>query len=342
MTTLLEFLKSSRLPSISVPFGLVREVGGDGVVAMMLAQMAFLTELSREKDGWFDLPQVGDPIPTGKNLYQRCGSWEFLVGAGPEAQMRIRRLLIERGLLEERRCGVPARLRYRVRLESYLQLLERAASRYLVGASDKDQTPDAPGPSEKASHAKVDPSPEGDEAEVQALASHSSVLPETAEVQLKPEPDVGAEQRNGDLPCNGARDDEPCSISSGNALFLTEKTKDYALHITQSAERANIGGQDLADCLHGRICDQMAGALVDPPGWLKSMAERLASGKPSRWKDAGAAERRQRQQRMVELQHQLSRPREAVSPQTLARPDVVYQCLSAMPWNREGASGQPP
>lgn len=113
-------------PRLSIPLGLVRRLGGDLGTAAFLAQAAYLSALLQSDgggDGFFFLAQTGDPGEAGDGLFAALGSWEAALGMTPAAQLVARRKLIERGLLEERKAGIPARLHYRVDSDKYLAFL---------------------------------------------------------------------------------------------------------------------------------------------------------------------------------------------------------------------------
>lgn len=110
-------------PRLSIPLTAVRRLGGDLAAAAFLCQAAFLSSLARDKEGWFDLLQVGDPDPTADHIFGQMGSWEAVLGIGQEAQVVIRKKLKAAGLLEEKKAGVPGRLHYRVQADVYLSFL---------------------------------------------------------------------------------------------------------------------------------------------------------------------------------------------------------------------------
>lgn len=109
-------------PRLSVPIALVEKLG-DIASAAFLAQAAYLTARSKEKDGWFDLPQVGPPSPDSQFLWGKLGSWQSILGIGVDAQNAVRVRLKAFNLLEEKRSGIPCKLYYRVRSDVYLAFL---------------------------------------------------------------------------------------------------------------------------------------------------------------------------------------------------------------------------
>lgn len=113
-------------PRLSIPLGLVRRLGGDLGTAAFLAQAAYLSALLQSDgggDGFFFLAQAGDPGEAGDGLFAAIGSWEAALGMAPAAQLVARRKLIQLGLLDERKAGIPARLHYRVDSDKYLAFL---------------------------------------------------------------------------------------------------------------------------------------------------------------------------------------------------------------------------
>lgn len=115
-------------PRLSIPLGLVRLLDGDLQAGAFLAQAAYLSALvdNPEKEGWFFLAQTGGPwLPDNEkeSIFATMGSWESCLGLSPDAQKLVRKKLIVRGLLEERRAGIPARLHYRVDPAKYFDFL---------------------------------------------------------------------------------------------------------------------------------------------------------------------------------------------------------------------------
>lgn len=114
-------------PVVPIPLALLRAVGNDIQAAMMLRQATFLTGVSRERGGWFHLPQTGEGNING-NLFEQVGSWEA-IGLGNERKQRETRQMLEKlQVLETKREGVPARTFYRVNLDAYARLLEKGGS----------------------------------------------------------------------------------------------------------------------------------------------------------------------------------------------------------------------
>jgi hypothetical protein len=132
-----ELLKGLEGVRISIPVKLIRLLGNDLAAAAFLHQAAFLSGISLKavksgREGWFDLPQTGAPKAgiedEEETIFARLGSWESTLGIGPDAQLAARRKLIEKGLLEERRKGIPARTHYRVLPSVYLAFLASSSS----------------------------------------------------------------------------------------------------------------------------------------------------------------------------------------------------------------------
>lgn len=110
-------------PRLSIPLAAIRRLDGDLAASAFLCQAAYLSSLSRDTEGWFDLRQVGDPDPSARGLFGQMGSWQALLGLAADAQGAVRKKLRDRGLLEEERRGIPARLHYRVQAKVYLAFL---------------------------------------------------------------------------------------------------------------------------------------------------------------------------------------------------------------------------
>lgn len=108
-------------PRISIPVATIDALGLQA--AAFLSQAAYLSSCSRDTGGWFDLPAEGPRDPDAKNLFRRLGSWRACLGIPRDAQRQVRRQLLDMGLLEEQRRGVPARMYYRVPSEAYLAYL---------------------------------------------------------------------------------------------------------------------------------------------------------------------------------------------------------------------------
>lgn len=122
-----EIMVASSLPNaigglkIQIPLGAIRELGLEGAAFLQLAAM--LSSMNHAEAGWFSLRAEGDAEPGEQDVFLQLGSWKAALGIRRDAQKKIRRALIEAGLIEERRCGVPARLYYRVHHHAYLKLL---------------------------------------------------------------------------------------------------------------------------------------------------------------------------------------------------------------------------
>lgn len=110
-------------PRLSIPFVLINKIGLEN--AAFLQQSAFLSSLKFRNggSGWFDLPAEGDAIPESQNMFERLGSWKAALGIKRDSLRKIRAALKKLNLLEEKKCGIPARIHYRVNSNSYLQFL---------------------------------------------------------------------------------------------------------------------------------------------------------------------------------------------------------------------------
>lgn len=89
------------LPGVSVP----------GAVFLSQAFYWSRNTKAEERGGWFYKNQRGRD------------SWESETGLSPKQQANARRSLVEIGVLEERRKGVPAKMWYRINCERLLELL---------------------------------------------------------------------------------------------------------------------------------------------------------------------------------------------------------------------------
>ncbi len=107
---------------IVIPMVLSRELGI--AAAAFLRQAAYFSAITESRDGWFFLDQEGYGNSEASSIFLRAGSWQYMLGMGPDAQLAIRRRLRELGLLEESRKGmVHGRLMYRVDPDRYLAFM---------------------------------------------------------------------------------------------------------------------------------------------------------------------------------------------------------------------------
>lgn len=107
---------------IVIPIVLSRTLGI--AAAAFLRQAAYFSAINERMDGWFYFEQQGEGDPEADSIYRRAGSWEKMLGIGPDAQQAIRSKLKELGLLEESRKGmVHGRLQYRVDPDVFLDYL---------------------------------------------------------------------------------------------------------------------------------------------------------------------------------------------------------------------------
>jgi len=95
--------------------------------AIFLSQALFLTQTptAAKRGGWFWKEQQG-----------AADSWEAETGMSPKQQVTARRQLTTLGVLEEKRCGVPAKTWYRVDVDRLAQVLAEAL--------DDDESPAEP------------------------------------------------------------------------------------------------------------------------------------------------------------------------------------------------------
>lgn len=82
---------------------------------------------AKGRGGWFYKKQRGED------------SWEYETGLSPKQQANARKLLVELGILEEERKGVPAKVWYRINCEKLLELLEEKTAYRPLRESDTSQ-----------------------------------------------------------------------------------------------------------------------------------------------------------------------------------------------------------
>lgn len=85
-----------------------KKITGSTVAALMLSQAWYWSKRTSDEDGWF---------------YKVQAEWEEETGLTRTEQETARRILEERGIMEERLSGVPARLYYRIFKERIYQLM---------------------------------------------------------------------------------------------------------------------------------------------------------------------------------------------------------------------------
>lgn len=339
------------LPIIALPVGLAHRLDGNLVAAAMLAQMAFLTSVSRD-DGWFDIPMKGEPPTEAGNLYDRCGSWNYMLGAGDRALREARKLLSSLGFLSERLVGVPARLRYKVNLGRYREFLDDQTVRPAKGGN-------ASGADGGAAEEEL-LVPQGglvgktpDPVETGSAAVEESACPRSVDPQSQSNDDPSAAvapkhdvQEGGSL--NGASVDTiperlPIDVPNpplrgtgeggGLGPVIAER---HAELIAIVADEAGCSAEALEDAFRDRLGDRKNGALVNVEAWLRSIGRRLAQGEALSWGQAAAQERRMREVRAKEFDDQIRERVREKSPRKLADPAHVARCLHAMPWAKPG------
>jgi hypothetical protein len=87
-------------------------VGGGASAGLFLSQCWYLTLRTTDRDLWWSRTQA---------------EWERETGLSRREQETARKKLRARGLLEERKSGVPAKLYFRLNLEILAQLIEQSA-----------------------------------------------------------------------------------------------------------------------------------------------------------------------------------------------------------------------
>lgn len=108
----------------------VKALGGDGNAAILLHQLLFWSqsEMAEERDGWF--------FVTSQRLNKDTG-------LSYDVQERIRRKLVNLGILEQERRGVPAKNYYRLNLEAVSELLVSIEIKNReIPSSRKGESPD--------------------------------------------------------------------------------------------------------------------------------------------------------------------------------------------------------
>lgn len=99
---------------------------GSPMAALFLCQAIYWQGVQRDGEWFFKKRDAerndnGDMLPPSSGLHQ---SWEWeLGGMGRGDQERARKLLIEKGLIEEKLCGIPARLNFRVNLNKVAEFI---------------------------------------------------------------------------------------------------------------------------------------------------------------------------------------------------------------------------
>lgn len=102
----------------------VRALSGDGNAALLLHQLIFWSQsdMAEERDGWFFL--------TTQRLQKETG-------LSYEVQLRVRQKLVNLGVLEQERRGVPAKNYYRVNLGRIAELLIESENKKLASTSSR-------------------------------------------------------------------------------------------------------------------------------------------------------------------------------------------------------------
>ena len=350
MTASLGIYEGLNLPVIVLPVGLAHRLDGNLVAAAMLAQMAFLSSISRGDDGWFDIPMQGVPSDSAGNLYDRCGSWRYMLGAGERALRDARRRLIDLGFLNERLAGVPARLRYKVNLERYREFLDdRVVRAAEVGnrqgttgglAEGEEELPlpqdgpagDAPGQTEAGSSeigkdacsSSADRQTQGDDVLSTAVGPEHDAPPRGDLNEHAVDTNPKTLPQDVPNPLLRAPGEEG---STGSAL-----TARHAELIAVVAGEAGCSAEALEDAFRDRVRDKKSGGIGNPEAWLRSVGRRLAQGEALSWGQAAAQERSAREARAKELDEQIRAREREKSPRNLADPTHVARCIDAMPW----------
>lgn len=333
------------LPIIALPVGLAHKLDGNLLAAAMLAQMAFLTSISKGDDGWFDIPMQGDPSESASNLYDRCGSWRYMLGAGDRALREARKRLISLGLLSERLVGVPARLRYKVSLDRYLEFLEDKAVQpakvgnppeAAAGGANEEVKPvsegghagETPGPPELGSADRdEDACSRSVDSQNQSSDDPSAAIAPVHDAPSRRDLNGASIHTNPEkLPLDVPNPPPPRAPREGG------ETASIAELIKMVADETGCPAEALEDAFRDRLRDTRSGAIANPKAWLRSIGGRLAKGEELSWGQTAAQDRRVREARARELDDQIRARAVEKSPQCLADPTHVARCLDAMPW----------
>lgn len=162
-------------PAIIIPLDLVKKLGGDLCAAAFLAKAAFLTAIvTQNHEGWFFLPQAGEPWSPGepeKRIFADMGSWQNALGATPDAQRLIRKKLREKGLLQEKKKGIPGQLHYKVNLPQYLEFRASSSMNSPVVEKRHINKPKNPHPDIEKNDIKLPVNPTSNKRQKEGLSS---------------------------------------------------------------------------------------------------------------------------------------------------------------------------
>ncbi len=109
---------------------IVRALGGDGNAAILLQQLLFWSQsdMAEERDGWF--------FVTAQRLQKDTG-------LSYDVQERVRKKLVNLGVMEQERRGVPAKNYYRMNLDALAELLVSIEIKNReIPSSRKGESPD--------------------------------------------------------------------------------------------------------------------------------------------------------------------------------------------------------
>ena len=302
-----ELIRTIEGPRLSIPIALVSRLDGDLVAAAMLAQAAYLSALSQKNSGWFDLPQTGTPPTEPRSVFAACGSWEHMLGVGPDAQSRARNRLKQGGLLHEARRGQPARLHYRVDPMNYVRFL----------AAPREKTP---------TNHQIDDFTESRLREIRQLVPGKRGIQSRESAESIPNKNPKKFQRILPHPLHP---DEPESTTT--SLHLSTAAAADHDTILSTADRYGCEPQQLADVWSDRLADIDAGPVVDRHAVIAGLAKRLAAGKPVSWGQRAAADRLRRQRAEQESASRRAPARRA-SPEVVAKSkQAIKQILLGAP-----------
>jgi len=302
-----QLIRTIEGPRLSIPIALVGRLDGDLVAAAMLAQAAYLSALSQKSGGWFDLPQTGTPPTEPRSVFAACGSWEHMLGVGPDAQSRARNRLKQAGLLHEARRGQPARLHYRVDPMNYVRFL----------AAPREKTP---------TNHQIDDFTESRFREIRQLVPGKRGIQNRESAESIPNRNPKKFQRILPHPLHP---EEP-ERSTSRLHLSTAAATDHDT-ILSAADRYGCEPQQLADVWSDRLADIDAGPVVDRHAVIAGLAKRLASGKPVSWGQHAAADRLRRQRAEQESAARRTPVRRA-SPEVVAKSrQAIKQILRGAP-----------
>jgi hypothetical protein len=104
-------------------------VGGGVTSGVLLSQLFYWHDKTRDPDGW---------------IFKTQDQWQEETGLTRREQETARRKLRERGLIDEKLAGIPARLHYRLNVDRLIALLAEHGQQRLTDHDDAQERPPAP------------------------------------------------------------------------------------------------------------------------------------------------------------------------------------------------------